>query len=248
MHYYKRNLGDYAKKAGRLNMLQHGAYTLLIDACYDREQFPTRDEAIEWAWATTQEEIAAVDFVLARFFTLKGDVYVQTRIEEELCAFHAQSQKNREIAIEREAKRAAKRTNRARSVNESLPEKHEPPPNHKPLTINQEPKSRERAKGKRLDVEQLPDDWREFCSTQASHLDPLETFNRFRDYWIAQPGQKGVKVDWMATWRNWCRNEKPPNSQAVRPMTENQKSTEIYLRQRYPERYQQERKDAIEMD
>jgi len=31
--------------------------------------------------------------------------------------------------------------------------------------------------------------------------------DRFRDYWIAQPGQKGVKVDWGATWRNWVRNE-----------------------------------------
>lgn len=28
---------------------------------------------------------------------------------------------------------------------------------------------------------------------------------QFRDYWIAQPGQKGVKLDWPATWRNWVR-------------------------------------------
>lgn len=27
----------------------------------------------------------------------------------------------------------------------------------------------------------------------------------FEDYWNAQPGQKGVKVDWHATWRNWIR-------------------------------------------
>ncbi len=25
------------------------------------------------------------------------------------------------------------------------------------------------------------------------------------DYWRSQPGQKGVKVDWRATWRNWMR-------------------------------------------
>lgn len=30
----------------------------------------------------------------------------------------------------------------------------------------------------------------------------------FRDYWIAQPGAKGRKVDWLATWRNWCRNDR----------------------------------------
>lgn len=29
--------------------------------------------------------------------------------------------------------------------------------------------------------------------------------DKFRDYWAAQPGQKGVKTDWPATWRNWVR-------------------------------------------
>ena len=28
---------------------------------------------------------------------------------------------------------------------------------------------------------------------------------RFRDYWAAQPGAKGRKTDWAATWRNWAR-------------------------------------------
>lgn len=31
----------------------------------------------------------------------------------------------------------------------------------------------------------------------------------FIDYWTAQPGQKGVKSDWVATWRNWIRNSRP---------------------------------------
>ena len=76
MHYYKRNLGDYAKKAGRLSMLQHGSYTLLIDACYDREQFPTLEDAIEWTWASSKEEVEAVEFVLKRFFELEEGIYV----------------------------------------------------------------------------------------------------------------------------------------------------------------------------
>lgn len=29
--------------------------------------------------------------------------------------------------------------------------------------------------------------------------------DRFRDYWAAQPGQRGRKADWDATWRNWVR-------------------------------------------
>ena len=67
VHYYKRNIGDYHKKAGRLSILEHGAYTLLMDACYDREQFPTYDEAIDWTWASSNEEIEAVEFVLPPF-------------------------------------------------------------------------------------------------------------------------------------------------------------------------------------
>jgi len=84
VHYYKRNIGDYSKKAGRLSLLQHGVYTLLLDACYDRERFPTRDEAIDWVWAGTPEEIQAVDFVLSKFFVLGDGVYRQNRVAEEI--------------------------------------------------------------------------------------------------------------------------------------------------------------------
>ena len=32
--------------------------------------------------------------------------------------------------------------------------------------------------------------------------------DKFRDYWISKTGQAAVKRDWLATWRNWCRNTK----------------------------------------
>lgn len=136
MHYFKRNIGDYHKKAGRLSMLEHGAYTLLIDSCYDRERFPTLEEAIDWCWARSPEEIAAVTFVLSKFFALSDGRYVQARIQDEISAYHSMALKNKEIAEKREAdkrtKRAGNSTNRAPVVNE-------PPPNQEPLTINQEP-------------------------------------------------------------------------------------------------------------
>ena len=139
MHYYKRNIGDYHRKAGRLTMLQHGAYTLIMDSCYDREQFPTREQAIDWCWASTPEEIAAVDFVLNKFFILSGDVFVQGRINDELERYHGNAETNRRIALEREENRR----NRARiedehSTNRARQE-DEPPPNQEPLTTNQEP-------------------------------------------------------------------------------------------------------------
>ena len=169
MHYYKRNLGDYAKKAGRLSMLQHGAYTLLIDACYDREQFPTREEAIDWAWASSAAEVEAVEFVLRKFFVLEGDRYVQKRIQEEILEYREKAALNARIAQERETKRKEKRTERARGV-------HEAPPNQEPLTTNHETPpnggvARKRAAARPDEVAEPV--WQDFQRLRAQKRAPL---------------------------------------------------------------------------
>lgn len=57
----------------------------------------------------------------------------------------------------------------------------------------------------------LPSDWQP--DAELSHfavllgLDAVLVSATFRDYWHGAPGQKGVKADWPATWRNWCRRE-----------------------------------------
>lgn len=32
---------------------------------------------------------------------------------------------------------------------------------------------------------------------------------KFRDHWVAKTGKDATKLDWFATWRNWCRNARP---------------------------------------
>jgi len=59
----------------------------------------------------------------------------------------------------------------------------------------------------------LPDPWMKWAllmqpAWTAAHVQYVA--EKFRDHWTALPGQRGVKADWLATWRNWCRNEKPP--------------------------------------
>lgn len=185
-------------------MLQHGAYTLLIDSCYDRELFPTLDQALEWTWASTEAEVEAVKFVLGRFFTLDKDgQYVQDRILEELLHYHKNADTNKRIADEREAKRKEKRTNREQSVDEA-------PPNHKPLTINQEPKVKTQ-RGSRLPTDWvLPKDWKEWAEQERPDLNIKTVADSFRDFWIAKAGSGGVKLDWQATWRNWIRSQSAP--------------------------------------
>ena len=61
------------------------------------------------------------------------------------------------------------------------------------------------SKGSRLTAEKLPPEWLAFAAEERPDIYPGKEWQIFSDYWRAQPGQKGVKVDWFATWRNWIR-------------------------------------------
>jgi hypothetical protein len=89
------------------------------------------------------------------------------------------------------------------SVTNALPEKRR---EENITTINSS--GAKAPKAKRLDVDSLPTEWLEFCKTNRTDLEPTAVFEQFKDYWIAQGGQKGAKLDWFATWRNWVRNQK----------------------------------------
>lgn len=58
----------------------------------------------------------------------------------------------------------------------------------------------------------LPEDWG--VTSELGHWAMQQGLSRervlleeekFIDYWLAKPGQSGVKLDWNATWRNWVR-------------------------------------------
>jgi hypothetical protein len=57
----------------------------------------------------------------------------------------------------------------------------------------------------------LPDGWEPDVESAAVcrdlGLNVAQVMVKFRDHWIAQPGAKGLKLNWNATFRNWCRRE-----------------------------------------
>lgn len=186
-------------------MLQHGAYTLLIDSCYDRETFPTLDQALEWTWASTEAEVEAVKFVLTRFFTIdKEGCYVQDRILQELLHYHKNADTNKRIADEREAKRREKSTNRVPIVNEATP-------NQEPITTNHKPK-RESATVVACppDVnQQIWDDWKQLRKAKKAPVTETVVkgarkeaakanmeFSDFLSVWCAR-GSQGLQADWL---------------------------------------------------
>lgn len=55
----------------------------------------------------------------------------------------------------------------------------------------------------------LPDTWRmeakRICAEKGIQLDIDDEAAKFADHWHAESGQRGRKVDWTGTWRNWIR-------------------------------------------
>ena len=47
-------------------------------------------------------------------------------------------------------------------------------------------------------------------------VDVVAETDRFRDYWTAVSGQRGTKLDWVATWRNWMRRANDDRSRGRR--------------------------------
>lgn len=80
--------------------------------------------------------------------------------------------------------------------------------NQTPDTSNQTPKKRAE-RGSRLSADwTLPEEWAEWCRTARPDLDPDKVAAKFADYWHGVSGKSGVKLDWLATWRNWVREER----------------------------------------
>jgi len=62
----------------------------------------------------------------------------------------------------------------------------------------------------------VPDDWLAWAQDEGM---PLAAAKReaakFTDYWASVPGQRGVKLNWLATWRNWIRRAMETGSYQV---------------------------------
>jgi hypothetical protein len=86
---------------------------------------------------------------------------------------------------------------------------HPDPTRPDPLTTSNEVVTEKKStRGSRL-----PETWHPapalvaWTEQTAPGVDWQSELDVFRDYWVAQPGQKGVKTDWDSTWRNWIRRK-----------------------------------------
>jgi len=75
----------------------------------------------------------------------------------------------------------------------------------------EEGKEEREARPRNVRGHRLPDDWRPTAPDLATALALIGAHRteaelaKFADHWKQQPGSRGVKLDWNATWRNWAR-------------------------------------------
>ena len=202
MHYYQFHIGDYASHTRHLSLMEDLAYRRLLDFYYLHEQpIKQREIARQIGMREHEQDVLTV---LNEFFLSTDDGFISPRADEEI-------RKYKEF-IEAGKRGAAKRWAKAPDSPPIAPPNAGlmPTINHNPITNNHKPK-KEQQRGSRLpDKIENIQDWVNFCQTERPDLVFDKVYAQFRDYWISQPGQKGVKLDWEATWRNWVRRQSAP--------------------------------------
>jgi hypothetical protein len=145
----------------------------------------------------------SIAIVLQEYFERTADGWIHHRADIEI-------EKVGEKSVKASASAKA-RWNKAKDAN-ALPAQSDSNATHNTLPITQDTKhKKENKRGSRLAQDfVLSKEWIEFCVSQRPDLHPAQTFDQFKDYWTAQAGQKGVKLDWDATWRNWVRSTYAP--------------------------------------
>jgi len=214
---------DYLADTGHLTLAEHGAYLLLIFHYWNKGSLPTDERQLARIVRASPDEWAQMRDVISEFFT---EDWRHKRIEKEIARSelrYAQRLEASRRGVEARAK--LKPTGKPSDTPGGQPSgKASGKPSGQPTTITTTVSTNVdtyRARGQRL-----PDDFEPDIS-QAIHLglsgaDARREAERFKDYYRSQPGQRGIKTDWPATWRNWCRkaadthSNLPTNSKANR--------------------------------
>jgi len=210
MHYYQHHIGDFIKDTSFLTNEEIGIYLKLIWLYYDSEK-PLPNNLFELGMKTgTRDNQEVLEGLLEMFFILneQNKCWNHTRCDKELEHYKQQLTTASKAGKASALKRAMNKN--PTSVEQTLNERStevQPTNNQQPLTNNQDKNKR----GSRLSPDlSFPDEWFDFLVKERPELNAQQTFAKFMDYWIAQAGQKGVKLDWFATWRNWVRNTNAP--------------------------------------
>lgn len=141
MHYYKFNIGDYARSTRHLSNEEDLAYRRLLDMYYENEA----PIPLETQWVARRLRVASevVDIVLQDMFERTEDGWKHSRCEADIAEYHKNAERNRENGKRGGRPKTVSKKPKQNPVGSQSDASGNPvvtlTTNHKPLTTNQEP-------------------------------------------------------------------------------------------------------------
>jgi len=181
-------------------MAENGAYLLLLIAMWRAGGYLPNDDARLARFCRSKgNEWLKVKPTVMEFFKVEGDRITQGRLLEEL-----------EKARGRSKKAAESARSKYRKTNDVVPANADPEHSSTAASISISIDTAKKAPSSPKKGTRIPEDFApDLDAAVTAGLRPeraLVEAAKFRDYWLAVAGAKGVKLDWPATWRNWVRS------------------------------------------
>lgn len=228
MNYYPRNIGDWRVATWNLTKVQRCIYNDLIDTYYDRERPVKAKNIAEEMGCRSEEELAALSYVLDRYFILDEvdgeSVFRHERCDEEIAHFHKVVEDAKKAGKASANARAAARVARKMNAEATVVQR----PFNAEATPPQPPKTEDRLSspsgeggGEATSSQPTPDrskpsrkcpknfevtadmmQWAAEKVPMLTHRDIEVETEKFRDTTF-----KTAITDWKGAWRNWLRKE-----------------------------------------
>jgi uncharacterized protein YdaU (DUF1376 family) len=202
-------VADFLADTLDLDATEIGAYMLLLMAQWQRngDSLPMDQVKLQRV-ARCGRNWPKVWSNIARFFTTDDAGIYSKRLRLEAQNVAAKREVNAQNGALGGIAKALKTKDFGLADATISPQRNASIPEPEPERVKREAKASLQKRGSRLpDDWFLPVAWGEWAVSEGFSENVIrEQAERFRDHWHAAPSPRGVKVDWLATWRTWMRN------------------------------------------
>jgi hypothetical protein len=190
--------------------LSDSAFRCLVEATlYSRRMLTdgflaTRLATAKWPLAAL-DELASNDPMKPSLLLVDGGWMIHDYAEHQDTKAEVEARRSRNAANGKKGGIARAKQVASKSLSEIQAETET---EEETTTSNEVVKERPATRGSRLSPDWMPSAASVATAKKdAPNVDHRAEHATFVDYWIAQPGQKGVKTNWESTWRNWMRRK-----------------------------------------